>query len=260
MPQQNDTRRGDLFDAAALDYDSYRPGYPAVVICEVASLSHLKSSSRLLEVGCGTGNATVPFASRGYMIDCVDPGRRLVAFARRSCAAWPNVSFKVGRFEDVRLPARSYDLIYSAQAFHWVDPRLRLARAAELLTDGGSLALLYNYPGRRKNAVLQSLMDAVTEESGGKMAAWDYTEQVADWKKEIAGCGLFRNVRLRRHQWIHRYNAEGYAGLFRTYSDFLSLPGSTRQRVLSRMRNIITANGGCVSRSYDCVMIHAEKA
>jgi SAM-dependent methyltransferase len=256
---ETDRKRGALFETAALDYDSYRPSYPIVVICEIVSLSNLKSSSRLLEVGCGTGKATVHFASRGYMIDCLDPGKRLIAFAKRSCKAWPNVSFRIGTFEDVQLQAGSYDLIYAAQAFHWVDPKLRLSKAAALLRDGGSLALLYNYPGRKKNSVLRSLNQAVTEESVGKMKAWDYTEQVADWKREILKSGLFRKVRLRRHQWVHQYSAEGYAGLFRTYSDFLSLPRGTQEKVLSRVREIINGNGGFLSRSYDCVLIHAHK-
>jgi SAM-dependent methyltransferase len=80
-----DIKRGKLFESSALDYDQFRPSYPDKIINELVSLSNLRSSSRLLEVGCGTGKATVRLAARGYLIDCVDPGKSLIAFAKRNC-------------------------------------------------------------------------------------------------------------------------------------------------------------------------------
>jgi SAM-dependent methyltransferase len=254
-----DHRRGALFESAALDYDQYRPGYPNIIVNEVVSLSCLTSSSRLLEIGCGTGKATVQFASRGYMIDCIDPGRRLVSFAKRNCRSWPNATFNVGRFEEMDPGQVDYDLVLSAQAFHWVDPRVRLFKVTRLLKSGGSLALLYNYPGRKKDRVMEFLTDAIREESGGRLESWDYIEDVAGWKKEIADSGLFCHIGIVRHRWMYRYSAETYAGLFRTYSDFLSLPRSVQKRVLERMRGIILTNGGSVHRSYDSILIHARK-
>jgi SAM-dependent methyltransferase len=254
-----DPKRGALFEASALDYDLYRPGYPAEVICKVASLAALRSTSRLLEIGCGTGKATVPFASRGFMIDYLDPGEKLLAFARQNCRAWPNASFRRATFEEVRLEARHYDLVYSAQAFHWVDPSVRMRKAAHLLAENGSLALMYNYPANAGDGVLKLLSSAVQEESGGKMKAWDYTDEISTWSREIDACGLFRGIELFRHRWEHRYSAERYTGLFRTYSDFLSLSRSTQARVLRRIREIIQDNGGYVRRPYDCVLIHARR-
>ena len=255
-----DRRRGALFEASAFDYDLYRPSYPLEVIREAVSLSNLRSSSRLLEIGCGTGKATLPFASRGFMIDCIDPGKRLIDFARQNCRAWPNASFTRGTFEEVRLEPRYYDLVYSAQAFHWVDPGIRLRKAADALVERGSLALLYNYPGKTKDRVVPLLNDAIEEASGGMLKAWDYGDEIADWTREIGSSGLFRGIRLLRHQWMQSYNAERYTGLFRTYSDFLSLPRPARRKVLQRIREVIQGNGGSLCRSYDCVLIHAQKA
>jgi SAM-dependent methyltransferase len=254
-----DLKRGVLFESSALDYDQFRPNYPNEIVNEIVALSHLRSSSRLLEVGCGTGKATVSFAARGYLIDCVDPGRSLVAFAKRNCQAWPNVSFKVARFEDAFLDAEHYDLIYSAQAFHWVDPEVRLRKAARLLKQTGSLALLNNYPGKQKDPVIDVIAAAVLEESQGRMKPWDYVEDLMDWKSEIERCGLFGEVSIVRHQWTARYTAESYTGLFRTYSDYLSLPAGTKRKVAKRIRDIIQGNGGFVTRSYDSVLIHSVR-
>ena len=66
--------RRDAFDRAAIDYDLYRPSYPAEAIGDMVELSRLGVDSRVLEIGCGTGKATVPLAERGIRIDAVELG------------------------------------------------------------------------------------------------------------------------------------------------------------------------------------------
>ena len=70
------------FDEAALLYDEVRPGYPEELFDDVVSLSGIPSGGRILEIGCGTGQATVPLARRGYRILCVELSENLAAVAR----------------------------------------------------------------------------------------------------------------------------------------------------------------------------------
>ncbi|WP_228282645.1 class I SAM-dependent methyltransferase [Rubrobacter tropicus] len=58
-------RLRSTFDRAALLYDEVRPGYPEGLFEEVVSLSGVPSGGRILEIGCGTGQATLPLARRG---------------------------------------------------------------------------------------------------------------------------------------------------------------------------------------------------
>lgn len=58
-----------IFDQAALDYDEVRPGYPEELIEDVISISAIPKDGRILEIGCGTGQATIPFAKCGYSIN-----------------------------------------------------------------------------------------------------------------------------------------------------------------------------------------------
>jgi SAM-dependent methyltransferase len=254
-----DIKRGKLFESSALDYDQFRPSYPDKIINELVSLSNLRSSSRLLEVGCGTGKATVSMAARGYLIDCVDPGKSLIAFAKRNCRSWPNVTFRVSRFEDMQVERCHYDLLYAAQAFHWIDPKMRLRKAAALLKPDGCLGLLYNYPGKQKDPLIEQISAAVLEESDGKMKPWDYIEEIANWKAELENFDSFRDLSIVRHRWSIRYSASSYTGLYRTYSDFLSLPAKAKRRVTDRMREVIQGAGGLVTRSYDSVLLHAVR-
>lgn len=254
-----DIAHGSLFDSAALEYDIYRPTYPQEAVEEIISRSRLEPDSRLLEIGCGTGKATELFAARGYRIDCVEPGRNLIELARARCGRYPGVSFTAQRFEDASLPARSYRLAFSAQAFHWVDQSMRLSKVARLLGRGGSLALVYNYPRQPADELLCRLSKLIERESGGLLSQWRYEDEVTGWVDEIAACCLFDDITVARRAWQQRYTANGYVGLFRTYSDFLSLPKALQARVAERIRQVITRNGGYVCRPYDCVVIHARR-
>ncbi|WP_392475982.1 hypothetical protein [Nostoc sp. C110] len=62
------------FNQVALLYDQVRPGYPEALFDDVVSLSRINPGGRILEIGCGTGQATVPFARRGYRILCIELG------------------------------------------------------------------------------------------------------------------------------------------------------------------------------------------
>ncbi|MBA2692362.1 MAG: class I SAM-dependent methyltransferase [Rubrobacter sp.] len=113
------------FDGAALLYDEARPGSPDALFDDVVSLSGIPSGGRILEIGCGTGQATAPFARRGYRILCVELGGNLAAVARRNLAAHPKVEVRTGDFEEYPLRENYFDLAVSATAFHWLDNSTR---------------------------------------------------------------------------------------------------------------------------------------
>ena len=70
------------FNTAATLYEEVRPGYPEELILDIIELSGLEDHNRVLEIGCGTGKATRPFAERGYELVCLDIGADLIAVAR----------------------------------------------------------------------------------------------------------------------------------------------------------------------------------
>ncbi|MDQ4126690.1 MAG: class I SAM-dependent methyltransferase, partial [Actinomycetota bacterium] len=131
------------FDGAAMLYDEVRPGYPEALFDDVVSLSGIPSGGRILEIGCGTGQATVPLARRGYPIMCVELGENLAAVARRNLAAYPRVEVQTGDFEEWPLEAGTFDLAVSATAFHWLDPTVAYRKVARALKTGGAIALFW---------------------------------------------------------------------------------------------------------------------
>src|SRR5258708_341731 len=140
MTSPNRERLRETFDDAAELYDRVRPGYPAALFADLADLAGLEPGSRVLEIGCGTGQATVPLAERGYAIVAVELGVGLAAVAWRKLAAYPSVTVVVSAFEDWPLPAQRFDAVVSATAFHWLDPAIRVSKSADALRAGGTLA------------------------------------------------------------------------------------------------------------------------
>ncbi len=132
------------FDEAASLYDEVRPGYPEDLFDDVVSLSGIAAGGRILEIGCGTGQATVPFARRGYHILCIELGENMAAVARRNLEGYPQTKVLTGAFEEWPLQEEAFDLAISATAFHWLDSAVAYPRVAKSLREGGSLALFWN--------------------------------------------------------------------------------------------------------------------
>src|SRR6187549_3838365 len=77
------------FDEDAERYDRARPGYPTAVFDDLLALAGLGPGARVLEIGCGTGQATVPLAERGCEVVAVELGAQMAAVARSNLARFP---------------------------------------------------------------------------------------------------------------------------------------------------------------------------
>jgi hypothetical protein len=56
----------------------------------------------------------------------------LAAVARRNLARFPASKVVTAAFEDWPLPSEPFDLVLAATAFHWIDPAVRLVKAADV--------------------------------------------------------------------------------------------------------------------------------
>ena len=144
-------RQGEVFDAVAEAYDRERPSYPDELVDAACSIAALSAGSRVLEVGCGTGKLTEALVDRGLVIDAVDPGANMIAFARKRVHDADNVEFHLGRFEELALPEQVFEAVFSAAAFHWIDPGVGWAKAARCLRPGGTLALIMHVTYREES-------------------------------------------------------------------------------------------------------------
>jgi SAM-dependent methyltransferase len=195
------------FDEAALLYDEVRPGHPEELFDDVASLSGITAGGRILEIECGTGQATVPFARRGYRVLCVELGEDLASVARRNLEAYPQAEVYVGPFEEWRLQEAAFDLVVSATAFHWLDPEAAYPKVADALRPRGSLALFWNEhvhtdADRGFYVEAQRIYEREAPEivgpEGYKGPPWP--DEVPSRTPESEGSGLFEVSKTRRYR------------------------------------------------------------
>jgi SAM-dependent methyltransferase len=88
------------FDDAAQFYDEVRPRYPETIVEQMIAFAGLPARGRLFEVGCGTGQMTLPLARRGYTIVAIDQGERLAALTAQHCQPYPRVRIVRGQAGD----------------------------------------------------------------------------------------------------------------------------------------------------------------
>ena len=79
------------FDRDAELYDQARPGYPEQIFDDLLAFACLGPEAIVLEVGCGTGQASQALAQRAYRLVCLELGNQLATVARRKLAPFPRV-------------------------------------------------------------------------------------------------------------------------------------------------------------------------
>lgn len=253
------------FDQDAELYDQARPGYPEALIEDIVSLSGIPPGGRILEIGPGTGQATLPFARRGYSILAIELGTNMAAVARRNLAPFPQAEVWTGAFEEWPLQEEAFDLVISATAFHWIDPAVGCRMIAQALRSGGSVALFWNehvyHPeGQEFHEAVQEVYRREAPEifSDRRLERAEEVQEPA--ALQIERSELFGPVTIRRYPWVQEYDTESYVRVHNTYSGHIHLPPATRERLFAGFRALIDTHfGGRIQKGYLSLLYFARK-
>ena len=247
-------------------YDKARAGYPAGLVSEVMSFGSLGRGDRAVEVGAGTGKATVAFARAGLQITAIEPSPEMAAVASRNCADFPDVSVVVSSFEDWDGGGEPRDLVFAAQSWHWIDPSVRYAKAAALLRDGGTLALMWHrtdWSGEVLHDELDELYRRVDPDlrernPGFPGLNWSAKEDVV--VAEIRASGLFEGIQDRTFRRLDTFSADTFVNLLATQSDHRLLPDERRNALFSEIRAVIGRHGGTVEVPHATWLVMARRS
>jgi SAM-dependent methyltransferase len=242
------------FDEAAELYDQARPGYPAQLFNDLVQLAALEPGARVLEIGCGTGQATLPLAERGFAIIAVELGPALARVARRKLARFGTVEVVTSAFEDWPLPTQPFDLVFAATAFHWLDPGVRYEKAADALRPGGALALVATHH-------VAGGTQPFFAEVQGCYERWDPSTppglrltpagDIPTDTSELDASGRFEAPMVRRYEWEQTYSTASYRDVLLTYSDQRARPPEAGARLLECIARLMDASyGGSIRKRY----------
>lgn len=228
-------------------YDRIRPTYPAALFTDLPPAEHV------LEIGCGTGQATLPLAALGKTITAVELSPTLAAIARRNLAAYPAVEVVVDAFEDWPLPPDPFDLVLSATAFHWLDPEIRMRKSADALRPGGTLAVVSTH--HVLGGTVQFFVDVQRHyerydpDTPPNLRQQPAADIPCD-STEFDASGRFGPVTFHGYEWDRTYTTDEYIDLLLTYSNHRALPADAQSGLLTGIRRLIDSYGGSITKSY----------
>jgi SAM-dependent methyltransferase len=256
-----DRNRRTTFEEMADIYNEVRTGYPPELVEDVLSLSGIPARGRILEIGCGPGNATVDFARRGYRVLAIELGQRLAAFAVENCRAYPHVAIVNTAFEDWPVEEQAFDLAIAADSFHWIPPETGYPKVARALKPSGSAAFFWQAPVEHKT----DWMQAIAEEYAcrGLQADNPETRFTVGWMIEVVTqafqeSGCFAELTVRKYESIKPVTGENYIKSLRTYSGHREMKADIREDLYAGIHVVIEGFGGKVDQPRLVVLFHAR--
>ncbi len=166
------------------------------------------------------------------------PGSR--GHSARNLAGFDAVKIEEIRFEDWAPGPEPFDLVFAATSWHWVDPRVRYAKAAEALRPRGYLAVwgaqhVIPYDGDPFFAQIQEIYDEIGEGLPPD-APLPRPGELSDQRSEIEASGLFEVVDITQFDWETTYDADGYIDLLNTFSGHIAMRDWQRDRLYTEIR------------------------
>jgi protein-L-isoaspartate O-methyltransferase len=255
--------RKNWYSPAAEAYDRARPSYPEEVINRVAAIAGLSSNSKILEVGCGPGTATVAFARLGCSIVSLEPNPDFYKLARQNCQQYSNVEIKNIAFEEWANEPEQFDAVLAASSFHWIPSEVGYPKAAEALRENGSLILLWNKELQPSYQTYQRLSEVYQLHAPhlDRYEDREMQETILKGLGQIAiDSGQFKNLVGGYIEPAVTYITEQYLTLLNTYSPYLKLDTQTKQTLFEGLKNVIKSDfGGSLQLSYISAFHVAQK-
>lgn len=270
-----------VFDRVADVYASGRPGYPAAAIAELAGRTGLGPGSVVLEIGCGTGQLTLPLAELGARLRCLEPGPALARRAESNLAAFPNAEVVEATFEDAIEETGIFEFLVSATAFHWIDPNVSFPKAAKLLRTGGFLALLTNAhaAGGSQSEIAAEVQD-LHREVAPDVGAWafptlEHIEEAALRGGDIAAVWhrlerqfetppsvheWFAPPFVAVYPWLADYDTETYLAMLASQSTYALMDPARRARLFAGVAELVDSRlKGRVTKQYVTILALARR-
>ncbi len=246
-----DRSRAESFGAVAQLYDRARPTYPPALVDGLLA----GGARTVLDVGCGTGIAGALLAARGCDVLGVEIDPRMAAVAR--CKG---LEVEVASFEAWEDRGRRYDLLISAQAWHWIDPRAGAIKAAEVLFAGGGIGLFWNI-GHPPAQVRDRLVPIYRrlEPDLGSFSGGNHGGRIGGTETALEESGKFEAVEVLRFPWSKRYSAKTWLEHLTTHSNHQALPALRLRRLLAAVGEAIDGVGGSFEMPYETLLVRAAR-
>jgi ubiquinone/menaquinone biosynthesis C-methylase UbiE len=232
------------FDPWAEQYDRYRPGYPDALWITLAERLALPATPRAVDLGAGTGRATLAMAARGWQVTAVEPGAGMLGvLAKRARDAGLKVETVEASAESTRLPAAAFDVATAAQAFHWFDKPVALSEMARLLNPEGGIALFWNTRDEDASVLLKEFTQLLQSRTTG--AGWwrDRPQQMEQTRDAVAHHDAFGEPELVQLRHVEQLTPDGFVAMAFTASQVQALPAEDQRGLRNDLLRLLARHG-----------------
>jgi SAM-dependent methyltransferase len=217
---------------------------------------------RVLDVGTGTGISARPFQQSGWQVLGVEPDERMADLARRS-----GLEVEIARFEEWDEAGRTFDLVIAGQAWHWVDPLIGAAKAADVLRLGGRIALFWNafsFPAdfaEAFSAVYREVLPGFPFfQSGSPGGAASYEPLCDKAADGIRQSGAFDEPEQWQFEWARPYTKAEWLDAVPTFGGHSQVPPAKLAELLAGIGDVIDRAGGSFTMGYTALVVTATRA
>ncbi len=248
------------FNGVAAEYDRWRPTYVPQLFTDITDFSDINQTSRVLEIGIGTGQATLPVLKTNCQLTAIELGNELAAYSKKKFEAYKNFEVKNMAFEEYECPDNSFDLIYSATAFHWIPEETGYPKVYRLLKSGGTFACFRNNPFKDKeNEPLHVAMQKVySKYMPYTSEPEEYNEEKCMKNSETVKKYGFIDVNCKLYYRTRTFDAQSYVSLINTYSDSIAMKEEQRILFSNEMKQTINSFGGKIN-VYDTIDLYLAR-
>jgi len=228
-----------LFDESVLNYDKRRPNYGTELFKDVIEYAEITMDKSLLEIGCGTGQATEPFLKTECKVTAVELGENLALYTKEKFKAYKNFNVIQSAFEDFECDDDQFDMVYSATAFHWIPDEIGYKKAYRIIKSGGTIALFWNRPSPNDqdhpvHQKIRSIYRELLPSWCNKMTnSKDKPKYSSVHKLEQYG---FVNAEFKEYHNQRKLTGIEYVELLNTYSDHIALEESIKALLFEGIR------------------------
>lgn len=248
------------FNEDVMNYEKWRPTYCEELFHDIMEYSKLDMHKKALEIGIGTGQATLPFLKTECDLIAIELGENLAEFSQNKFKAYKNFNILNVPFEDFKCDENTFDLIYSATAFHWIDENIGYPKALKLLKPGGTLALFWNKPfiGRKDDLLHQKIQSIYERYKPSKAKPIENDkEHYKELLEKLRKYG-FKDVELKLYHKTRIFNAYNYISLLNTYSDHIAMNPNIKEHFEKEIRQAILDNNNSL-KIYDTMELYLAR-
>jgi SAM-dependent methyltransferase len=248
--------RARSFDAFAGEYDRYRPGYPEELFETIQARLALPERPRVVDLGAGTGRASLAMAALGWRVTAVEPGKPMLDQLRAHATNdGLLVSTVQATAEATGLDPASADLATAAQSFHWFDHEAALTEMARIVRPGGGMALFWNVRDADRSPFVADYHGLLAQrfgeaDTGQYLQAGRETGQERT-RSAIERAGGFSDLELLTLEHAVQTTVSGFIGMAFTASYVRSLSGDEQDRFRIELGGILGRHGHTDETPFD---------